>query len=100
MNHKLGTARVWEPRISVSILIKRTKTNVESAEVQSLDLDVNCEVDTLSIPQAEKKRFSYRIEGISMTDVLVGARRACCVVKKAFVTESNKMISVNRFDKR
>jgi hypothetical protein len=51
MNHKRGTARVRGARIRASIRLKGSKTNVESAEVQSLDLDVSCEVDTLSTPE-------------------------------------------------
>ena len=59
-HHKRGIARVRGPRIRASIRLKGTKTNVESAEVQSLDLDVNCEVDTLSTPEKKAVQLSDR----------------------------------------
>ena len=99
MNHKRGIARIRGTLISASIIpLKGTTTNVKSAEIQSLDLDVNCEIDTLST--SKKQPFSCRIvEGIGRKDTLVRVQRACRVVKETFVTERNKVISVNRFDK-
>ena len=60
VNHKRGIARVWEPGISAGIRLEGTKTNVESAEVQSFDLDVDCEVDTLSTPEKKTVQLAYR----------------------------------------
>ena len=71
---------------------------MESAKVQSLDLDVSCEVDTLRT--SEKIILWPSTKRSKRTGALIRVQRACGIVKEAFVTESNKMISVNRFNKR
>jgi len=49
-------------------------THVKSAKVQSLDLDVNCEVDTLSTP--EKIIVQLSIERRKRVDALIRIQRA------------------------